>query len=66
VCITSIEFADAADAVIIPIACRFTSRSTGRSVDTKVIEVFSVRDGKILDIDIFYKDPAAIAALEVD
>jgi ketosteroid isomerase-like protein len=63
VSLSSVEFVSAEDAVIIPMTCRFTSRTSRRSVDTKVIEVFSVRDGKIVDIDIFYKDPSAIAAL---
>ena len=28
-----------------------------------IVELFHVRDGKIVELDIYYKDPAAITAL---
>lgn len=50
--------------VVIKILGRFTSRATGHTLETDIVELFHVRDGKIAELDIYYKDPAAITALE--
>lgn len=31
-----------------------------------LIEVYSLRDEKIVDLDVYYKDPAAVTALLAD
>jgi uncharacterized protein len=41
----------------------FTARASGESVEMSVTEVFSVRDGLIAEVDVFYKNPSAVAAL---
>src|SRR5690606_13014045 len=56
----SIDFADAGDTVVMEVTGRFTSRASGRSVVMDFIEVFTLRDGKIAEDDIYYKDPGAI------
>jgi uncharacterized protein len=41
----------------------FTSRATGKSVEMGLVEVYTVRDGLIVDLDVYYKDPAAVTEL---
>jgi ketosteroid isomerase-like protein len=42
---------------------KFTARASGASVEMNVAEVLSIRDGLIAELDVFYKDPSAVAAL---
>lgn len=51
------------DKVVIYYRLTFTARASGDSVEMGVAEVFSVRDGLIAELDVFYKDPSAVAAL---
>lgn len=51
------------DKVVIYYRLTFTARASGDSVEMRVAEVFSVRDGLIAELDVFYKDPSAVAAL---
>jgi ketosteroid isomerase-like protein len=41
----------------------FTARTLGKSVEIAVAEVLSVRDGLIVELDVFYKNPSAVEAL---
>jgi uncharacterized protein len=41
----------------------FTSRASGKSVEMRLVEIYTVRDGRIAELDVYYKDPAAVAAL---
>jgi uncharacterized protein len=41
----------------------FTARASGESVEMGVAEVLSVRDGLIVELDVFYKNPSAVKAL---
>lgn len=41
----------------------FTARATGESVEMGVVEVFTIRDGLIVELDVFYRDPTAVTAL---
>ena len=41
----------------------FTARVSGESVEMAVAEVLSVRDGLIVELDVFYKNPSAVTAL---
>jgi ketosteroid isomerase-like protein len=49
------------------VACRFTlkftRKDTGASHTMKLVEIYGVRDGKITSLDVFYKDPLAVARL---
>jgi uncharacterized protein len=58
-CITS------STATNVGLHCRVAlrSRASGKSIETGVTEVFSVRDGLIVDIDVYYKNPSAVASL---
>ena len=57
------EFSPAGDRVMVKMIGRFTSPTSGRSVDTGVVELLSFRDGRIAELDVFYKDPGAVASL---
>lgn len=58
-----IDFLSAGDLVIVRIPSRFTSRATGASVEMPVVEISSFRDGLIAEVDVYYKNPAAVAAI---
>ncbi|MFC4948134.1 nuclear transport factor 2 family protein [Pseudonocardia sp. GCM10023141] len=49
--------------VITKMALTFSSRATGRKLPTRVTELYTVQNGKIVHLDSFYKDPAGVAAL---
>jgi ketosteroid isomerase-like protein len=44
----------------------FTSRATGRAVDTSVVEVCRVEEGLVVEADVYYKNPEAIRTLSQD
>jgi ketosteroid isomerase-like protein len=58
-----IEAHGSGDTAAVHMKGRFTSRSSGQSVETEVVELVTFRDGRIVRMNIFYKDPNAIAAL---
>ena len=41
----------------------FTARASGGSVEMSMAEVFTVHDGLIVELDVFYKNPSAVEAL---
>ena len=41
----------------------FISRASGKSVEMGLVEIYTVRDGRIAELDVYYKDPAAVAAI---
>jgi ketosteroid isomerase-like protein len=41
----------------------FISRASGKSVQTRLVEIYTVRGGRIAELDVYYKDPSAVAAL---
>lgn len=48
------------DFMIYSMSLRWTSLRTSESFDMPVIELHRVKDGKILDADIYYKDPTRV------
>jgi hypothetical protein len=58
-----VDYLTASNPVVLKILGRFTARASGRTLDTDIVELFTVRDGKIAELDIYYKDPAAVTAL---
>lgn len=54
---------DGGDVIVSRLEMTFTSKGSGRSMPTRVTEIYTVRDGKIVGLDSFYKDPVAINAL---
>jgi uncharacterized protein len=53
----------AEDTVAIRGRLRLTSRATGESVEQSLVEVYTVRDGLIVELDVYYKDPSAVTEL---
>jgi ketosteroid isomerase-like protein len=51
------------DAVAARFRLTFLSRASGESVQMGLVEIYTVRDGRIAELDVYYKDPAAVAAL---
>jgi uncharacterized protein len=51
------------DAVAARFRLTFTSRASGKSVEMGLVEIYTVRDGRIAELDVYYKDPAAVAVL---
>jgi ketosteroid isomerase-like protein len=49
--------------VIHHVVMRFTSRVTGESVDMPIVEMTHIRDGKLVEVDVYYKTPSQIAEL---
>jgi hypothetical protein len=54
---------EAGETVVLRMRARFTGRASGQVAETDVAEVVTVRDGKILEIDVYYRDPGAVAAV---
>jgi uncharacterized protein len=51
------------DTVVSRFRLTFTARASGESVEMDLVELYKVRDGLIVDLDVYYKDPAAVTAL---
>ena len=51
------------DTVAMRSRMKFTLRGSGRSVEVGLVEIFTIRDGLIAELDVYYKDPSAVAAL---
>jgi len=49
--------------IVMRMVARFTSRTSGNSVEFPVVEIYTVRDGLIRDVDVYYKDPGGVTAL---
>jgi ketosteroid isomerase-like protein len=56
-----LTFLDAGDArVVVLVQFDVEARATGTPLTLRLAEVYTVRDGKIADLDIYYRDTAAI------
>lgn len=51
------------DKVVSIVQVDVKSRATGRPFDLRMTEIYTVRDGRIVDIDMYYRDTAAMAAV---
>jgi ketosteroid isomerase-like protein len=49
--------------VAVRVRGRVTSRATGRSMPLRAVDLYELRDAKIVRVDVFYKEPQALAAL---
>jgi uncharacterized protein len=56
-----LTFMDAGEAhVVVRVAFDVVTRSTGVPLRLRLVEVYTVRDGRIADLDVYYRDTAAI------
>lgn len=53
----------AGDRVMATMNVTFVARATGRSVVTPVVELFTVVEDRVTELDIYYKDSGSVAAL---
>jgi uncharacterized protein len=51
------------DTVVSRFRLTFTARTSGESVEMGLVELYKVRDGQIVELDVYYQDPSAVAAL---
>ena len=51
------------DSVISRFEATFISLNSGESVVLRLVEIYRVRDGQIVELDVYYKDPSAVSAL---
>src|ERR1700733_9395835 len=51
------------DAVAARFRLTFISRASGKSVEMGLVEIYTLRDGRIAELDVYYKDPVSVAAL---
>ena len=49
--------------VVVKLGGSWVARNTGKSTYGDVMEFFRFRDGKIAEVDIFYREPGAVAAI---
>jgi ketosteroid isomerase-like protein len=57
------EIAAAGCRILVTVRGMFTSRVTGRSLALDCVDLYQVRDGKIVRVDVFYKDSHALTEL---
>jgi ketosteroid isomerase-like protein len=57
------EIADGGDWVAVVVHGTFTSRRTGRSMPVDCVDIYRLRGGKITRVDVYYKEPGALAEL---
>jgi hypothetical protein len=61
--VTGSEVLPSGDRVVTRMATRFTSRTSGAVAEVSVAEIYTIRDGLIQDLDVYYQDPGAVATL---
>jgi uncharacterized protein len=50
------------DRVAARLTLRLVSHATGKTVDMPLMEIFTVRDGSIAELEVFYSDTARMLA----
>ena len=55
-------FFDAGDTVTAKLLARFTPKAGGDPLELEIVELITVRDGLIAELDIYHKTPSALAA----
>lgn len=55
--------AEAGDRVLVQVGGTIASRATGRQLELQALDLYEVQDGRIVRVDVFYKDAAAVTAL---
>lgn len=62
--IENVQVTDAGpDRALADVRIRLASRTTGRKLSTRVLELYRVENGKLVSLDVFYQDTYALVAL---
>jgi ketosteroid isomerase-like protein len=61
--VDKIEVLDAGDWVVGRIGLTFVAKVSGDKLATTAVQIYQVRNGKIAEADVYYKDAGAVAAL---
>jgi ketosteroid isomerase-like protein len=61
--LSEMEWHPSGDVIMTRTLVQFTSKASGESVEMRVVEVSTVRDGYIVELDMYYKHPEALAAI---
>lgn len=61
--ITDWQPMQAGDRVVVTMTGVLTSKATGRTVRMPIVEIYTVKDDLITEIDVFYKDTAKMSVL---
>lgn len=59
----SYEVSDGGSCAVAKLLMSFTSRASGRTIKMPGVELYTVTDGQVSDIDVYYKSTQAIADL---
>lgn len=51
------------NAVALRFSLTFTARASGESVEMNLVEIYTLAGDKIIELDVYYKDPSAVTAL---
>jgi ketosteroid isomerase-like protein len=62
--LVSIDIMDAGQVAVGKLAARWTARATGEAAVMTVVEHYTVENGLITDLDVYYKDTALIRRLD--
>jgi ketosteroid isomerase-like protein len=54
---------DSGDETVVFMDLKFTDRASGRTAESPNVEWYTFKDGRVVSIDVYYKDSAAVAAL---
>lgn len=57
------EIAGTGDWVAVVVRGTFTARATGRTMPVDCVDIYRLREGKIVRVDVHYKEPGALAEL---
>lgn len=61
--IVSADILGGEDFAVVKVGAAFTSTATGRRLETRTIEHYTVRDGVIVHCDVYYKDTQQVSEL---
>ncbi len=60
---TGAEVLDTGDRVVAKIIATFVSKKSGASVEMPVVEIYSFADNRIIEADVYYREPGWVAQL---
>lgn len=54
---------DSGDETVVFMDLKFTDRASGRTAESPNVEWYTFKDGRVVNVDVYYKDAGAVAAL---